>query len=73
MDTDWDGIGDECDSDRDGDGIVNTADNCPIHSNTLQNDTDFDLWGDACDNCKDRRNTLQVCTIATTQLSLLSC
>ena len=42
----------------DGDGITNRFDNCPLHANRFQTDSDFvegsdnnDNLGDACDNC----------------------
>ncbi len=38
-------------NDRDHDGIVNAADNCPSHPNPLQEDFDADSVGDSCDNC----------------------
>ncbi|MFQ5607649.1 MAG: thrombospondin type 3 repeat-containing protein [Candidatus Zixiibacteriota bacterium] len=37
--------------DTDGDGIVDTLDNCPGAFNPLQEDTDGDGMGDACDDC----------------------
>jgi hypothetical protein len=37
--------------DIDGDGILNTADNCPMAVNSDQHDEDGDGIGDACDNC----------------------
>jgi hypothetical protein len=37
--------------DSDGDGIEDSADNCPNVSNTLQADADGDGVGDACDEC----------------------
>jgi hypothetical protein len=51
------GFGDkECDGledtlDTDGDGIVNTRDNCPLVPNPNQADADGDGRGDVCDNC----------------------
>ena len=46
-DMDSDGIGDVCDDDRDGDGVINTEDNCPNVSNTDQSDIDSD-WNRRC-------------------------
>jgi hypothetical protein len=37
--------------DRDGDGVVNAADNCPDVANPDQGDEDTDTVGDACDPC----------------------
>ncbi|SYZ73407.1 exported hypothetical protein [Candidatus Zixiibacteriota bacterium] len=37
--------------DDDGDGILNSCDNCVLISNVEQTDTDLDGIGDACDNC----------------------
>ncbi|MBU1221263.1 thrombospondin type 3 repeat-containing protein [Myxococcota bacterium] len=39
--------------DRDGDGIVDSLDNCPLTPNPLQENADGDGRGDACDNCPD--------------------
>ncbi|KAK0074870.1 hypothetical protein PV325_007692 [Microctonus aethiopoides] len=53
-DADNDGIGDSCDDDADNDGVLNTSDNCPLHHNPRQEDTDRDGpdgYGDVCDNC----------------------
>ena len=50
-DSDRDGVGDDCDPDADGDGLLNERDNCPLSSNIDQIDTDRDSAGDACDNC----------------------
>ena len=63
LDTNWNGIGDSCDNDRDGDGIVNTEDNCPLVYNPTRLDSDGDQWGDACDNCIYTHNTNQVCGV----------
>ncbi|MGV7108071.1 thrombospondin type 3 repeat-containing protein [Flavobacterium sp. U410] len=38
--------------DSDGDGIVDSIDNCPYTYNPLQEDADGDNVGDVCDNCK---------------------
>lgn len=35
--------------DRDGDGVLDTLDNCPDHENTSQRDTDRDGFGNRCD------------------------
>jgi len=40
----------EC-HDRDGDGYVSTADNCPDAANATQADADLDRVGTVCDNC----------------------
>ena len=47
------------DIDVDGDGIINSLDNCPDVANPTQTDTDGDGIGDACDNCPDVANPLQ--------------
>jgi hypothetical protein len=51
-DSDFDGIGDACDtggSDVDGDGIPDVSDNCPTVPNPDQRDIDGDRRGDRCD------------------------
>jgi thrombospondin type 3 repeat protein len=48
-DFDQDGLGDDCDSDDDGDAVDDTADNCPRLSNPGQADLDRDGLGDDCD------------------------
>jgi hypothetical protein len=46
--------GQSCDeqTDTDGDGILDFADNCPSKFNPLQENGDQDLLGDSCDNCR---------------------
>ncbi|MEE6458487.1 hypothetical protein FKM82_000305 [Ascaphus truei] len=61
-DSDRDGIGDTCDEDADGDGILNEQDNCVLVVNIDQRNSDQDMFGDACDNCRltlnnDQRDT----------------
>ncbi|KAK6468076.1 thrombospondin-4-like [Huso huso] len=61
-DADSDGIGDACDEDADGDGILNMEDNCVLVPNVNQRNVDQDAFGDACDNCRlinnnDQRDT----------------
>ena len=46
-------------SDKDGDTIADTQDNCVSVSNKDQKDTDGDSVGDVCDNCKDQSNPKQ--------------
>lgn len=41
------------DGDTDGDGVMNSEDNCPEIANADQSDIDGDGIGDACDNDKD--------------------
>ena len=48
-DTNSDGVKDCLVSDKDGDGILDVADNCPAVPNTMQKDFDLDSTGDACD------------------------
>uniref|UniRef100_A0A8C2TKG2 Cartilage oligomeric matrix protein n=1 Tax=Coturnix japonica TaxID=93934 RepID=A0A8C2TKG2_COTJA len=55
-DADRDGIGDACDDDADGDGILNAEDNCVYTRNADQRNADKDNFGDACDNCRQVKN-----------------
>ena len=53
-DIDHDGFGDETqDTDDDGDGVLDTADNCPVVANAGQENADGDTLGDACDGDRD--------------------
>ncbi|XP_050766353.1 cartilage oligomeric matrix protein [Gymnogyps californianus] len=58
-DADRDGIGDACDDDADGDGILNAEDNCVYTRNADQRNVDKDNFGDACDNCRQVKNNDQ--------------
>lgn len=43
------GVGDSCQQDSDGDGLLDFEDNCPFDPNPQQDDTDNDGLGDACE------------------------
>ncbi|XP_069605884.1 thrombospondin-4 [Ranitomeya imitator] len=58
-DTDKDGMGNACDDDADGDGILNEQDNCVLVANINQKNSDQDIFGDACDNCRFKLNNDQ--------------
>lgn len=47
---------DECDEDDDGDGVADTADNCPVTANADQKDADGDGTGDLCDSTPNGTN-----------------
>ncbi len=49
IDTDGDGMRDNCDSDDDNDGVLDQNDNCPLSANSDQADNDQDGLGDVCD------------------------
>ncbi|HSC75923.1 MAG TPA: thrombospondin type 3 repeat-containing protein, partial [Pseudomonadales bacterium] len=49
LDTDGDHFGDACDTNADGDALLNALDNCPLVINDNQLDTDGDSVGDVCD------------------------
>lgn len=58
MDTDDDGMGDECDPDIDNDNIPNDNDNCPLIPNPGQSDMDRDGRGDVCQDDFDGDTTV---------------
>jgi len=69
-DFDGDFFGDPCDDDMDGDGVLDTLDNCPRFANRVppmdryQLDQDGDGIGDACDVDRDgdkQRNDIDAC------------
>ena len=51
--SDGDGVGDACEADSDGDGVIDDIDNCPTAANTSQVDADRDGRGDTCDGDDD--------------------
>jgi Zn-dependent metalloprotease len=57
-DIDCDGTDDAVDTDRDGDFIPDSRDNCPLAANPRQLDTDGDGQGDACDTDDDNDTIL---------------
>ena len=52
-DSDFDGIGDVCDTDKDNDGVNDDVDNCPTVANQDQANVDGDGQGDVCDSDDD--------------------
>jgi hypothetical protein len=58
-DTNGDTQGDACDTDDDGDGILDATDNCRVVVNPSQTDQDGDAVGNGCDNCIALPNTTQ--------------
>ncbi len=59
-DVDDDSLGDVCDPDADGDGLLNAVDNCWLVVNLDQADADADSVGDVCDNCPSIYNPQQL-------------
>ncbi len=58
IDTDNDGLKDNCDDDDDNDGLLDANDNCPLVSNNDQADNDNDGLGDTCDDDDDNDGVL---------------
>lgn len=58
LDADGDGIGDDCDTDKDGDSVDDATDNCPMDSNADQVDADGDGMGDVCEVDDDNDRTI---------------
>jgi len=61
-------LGWNCDPDRDGDGISDSLDNCPMRANPDQADFDSDGEGDACD-----ANDIQALCVDVTEPADASC
>jgi hypothetical protein len=61
-------LGWNCDSDRDGDGISDSLDNCPMRANPDQADFDSDGEGNACD-----ANDIQALCVDVTKAADASC
>jgi hypothetical protein len=57
IDSDQDGSKDCQDPDDDDDSITDLLDNCPLHHNPQQTNSDNDLMGDACDSNDDNDGT----------------
>ena len=55
INTDDDGFGNACDTDKDDDAVLNPDDNCPVVPNGAgqSDDADGDTVGDACDVCSE--------------------
>ncbi|GIR41702.1 MAG: hypothetical protein CM15mP51_24820 [Porticoccaceae bacterium] len=53
LNTDGDALGNVCDDDDDGDGQLDTLDNCPLTPNSDQLNTDGDALGNVCDDDDD--------------------
>ncbi len=57
LDRDADGLGDDCDSDADGDGVLNDEDNCEEY-NPDQADENGNWIGDACEDVQTEAQTI---------------
>ena len=62
-DTDSDMMGDACDTDDDGDTVLDTADSCPAGSLNAASGADADA-GDACDIDDDNDGLIEIATAA---------
>ena len=59
--------------DVDGDGVANSADNCPAASNANQTDTDSDGTGDLCDTDDDNDGVLDTAEVRNDCITKVDC
>jgi len=62
-------VGDDAGLDGDGDGVVDSTDNCPMISNPLQKDLDEDGLGDVCDPYPANMDNYAACLLDTSDKS----
>lgn len=60
LDSDGNGIPDDCEIDTDNDGVPDDQDNCPYDPNPQQENFDGDSLGDACDTDDDNDGVLDI-------------
>ncbi|WP_461516098.1 thrombospondin type 3 repeat-containing protein [Porticoccus sp.] len=62
-------VSDQGGLDEDGDGVIDTSDNCPLDNNPDQLNSDDDEFGDVCDPYPMDADNLQACLIDTDEQS----